>query len=242
MNRSEYVLVALFAHPDDESYRAGGLLALLAQNGVRIHVVTATRGEAGSKRISGADVAEPLFNIRQKELRCACQALNIQPPIVWDYPDGRLAEIEPEIITQRILLVMHEIQPQVVLSFGPDGLSGHPDHIAIGKAAAEAFQRFRKAGALYQLAVPASIAQGLGLNQIRAVPDSQITLAVDATSVWKEKMKAIHCHATQVASSPVLSQSEDRQRQFLAIEHFVRAAVSVQNFDFLPSLLKDYLL
>jgi N-acetylglucosamine malate deacetylase 2 len=242
MNPSKPVLLALFAHPDDETYRAGGLLALLAQKGVWAHIVTATHGEAGAIGSSGINTSEPLSVIREKELRCACQALNLQPPVVWDFPDGRLAEIDPEIIIQRVSLLMHKIQPQVVLSFGPDGLSGHPDHVAIGDIASAVFSRYRKAGALYQLAVPVSVAQRLGMNQIRAVPDSQITLAVDVTSVWEAKKKAIYCHVTQVASSPILSQSEDCQRQFLGAEHFVRASASDPNFDFLPSSLKDFLL
>lgn len=242
MNPSKPVLLALFAHPDDETYRAGGLLALLAQNGVRVHIVTTTRGEAGAIGASDVNTSEPLSVIREKELRCACQALNLEPPVVWDFPDGGLAEIDPEIIIQRALLLMHEIQPQVVLSFGPDGLSGHPDHIAIGDIASAVFARYQKAAALYQLAVPVSVVQRLGMNQIRAVPDSQITLAVDVTSVWEAKKKAIYCHATQVASSPILVQSEDRQRQFLGAEHFVRAAASDPNSDFLPSSLRDFLI
>lgn len=238
MNRSELVLMALFAHPDDESYRAGGLLALLAQNGVRVHVITATRGEAGSTGVSPVYTPEQFANLREKELQCACQALNLQQPIIWEYPDGQLADYDPEIIIQRILLLMQAIQPQVVLSFGPDGLSGHPDHIAMGNAAAVAFHRYRQASALYQLAVPISVAQSLGMRQIRGVADSQISFAVDVTSVWDVKMKAIHCHATQIASSPIMMQSEERKRQFLGFEHFVRAAVYDPKFDFVPILLQ----
>lgn len=241
MNRSELVLMALFAHPDDESYRAGGFLTLLAQSGVSVYIVTATRGESGSTGVSSGSTPEQLSSMREKELRCACRALQLQQPIVWDYPDGQVADRYPEILIQQILLLMQEIQPQVVLSFGPDGLSGHPDHIAIGNAAAVAFQRYRKAGALYQLAVPVSVAQNLGMNQVRGVVDSQIALTVDVTSVWEAKMKAIHCHATQIASSPIMMQSEDRKRQFLGFEHFVRAADYDPKFDFVPTLLKEYI-
>lgn len=236
---SRQALLALFAHPDDESYRAGGLLALLARSGVQVQVLTATRGEAG---LPAGYAPEALYSVREKELNCACQALHLLPPLVWDYPDGRLAECEPEMLIQRILFIAQEIQPQVMLSFGPDGLSGHPDHIAIGKAAAAAFTRYREAGALYQLAVPVSLAQGLGMDQVRAVADSKITLAVDVTPVWEAKMKAIHCHATQVTSSPILSQTEDRQRRFLGVEHFVRAAITDQTLDFIPDLLRKCVL
>lgn len=234
--------MAIFAHPDDESYRAGGLLTLLAQSGVRVHVVTATRGEAGSTGQPSICTPAQLPSIRENELRCACQSLQLQPPRVLDFPDGHLAESDPEKIIQQILMLMKEIQPQVLLSFGSDGLSGHPDHIAIGNFAFEAFQRYQKAGALYHLAVPASIAQTLGMTQIHSVVDSQITLAVDVSSVWDVKMKAIHCHATQVTSSPILSQSEDRQRKFLGVEHFMRALAPNPGLDFIPVLLRGYIL
>jgi LmbE family N-acetylglucosaminyl deacetylase len=91
------------------------------------------------------------------------------------------------------------------------------------------------------MAVPVSVAQNLRMNQLRPVLDSQITLSVNVSTVWDLKMKAIHCHATQVASSPILSQSEDRKRKFLGVEHFVRAMTPNPRLDFIPLLLKEYL-
>jgi LmbE family N-acetylglucosaminyl deacetylase len=242
IKQTENVLLAIFAHPDDESYRMGGLLTLLAQRGVRVHVVTATRGESGSTGQPGICTPEQLPHIREKELCCACQVLQLQPPHILGYPDGHLAESDPEQIIQQILLIMEEIQPHVVFSFGPDGLSGHSDHIAIGNFSSEAFQRYHKAGVLYHLAIPISVAQALGMNQLKPVADSQISLAIDVTSAWDMKMRAICCHATQVASSPILSQSEDRQRKFLGVEHFVRALTLNPRLDFVPALLKEHIL
>ena len=217
-------LLAIFAHPDDESYRAGGTLALLARQGVRVQVLTATRGGAGSCGAPPLCTAEKLPVVRERELCCACAALGIECPILLDYQDGCLADADPETIVAEILSVVTDVRPQVMLTFGPDGLSGHPDHIAIGQFAAEAYRRTVDVSALYTLAVPQSLADTLGMSQIHALPDEAITLAVDVSETWEAKMKAIQCHATQLSSSFITSAPLELQRLFLGTECFVRAA------------------
>jgi len=197
---------------------------LLARRGVRVHVLTATRGQAGSCGEPPLCSPDELPAVRERELRCACAALGIEPPRLLDYPDGCLSEIDPETIVAEIFTMVDEVHPQVMLAFGPDGISGHPDHIAIGQCAAEAFRRAEDVNALYILAVPLSLAEKLGMTQIRAVPDEVITLAVDISETWAAKLAAIHCHATQLSSSPITRASLERQRSFLGREYFVRAA------------------
>lgn len=221
---SASLLLAVFAHPDDETFRCGGTLALLTQHGVGVQILTATRGQAGSRGNPPLCSPEELPAMRENELRCACFALGIQPPILLDYQDGQLAAADPEQLTAQILQVVKEIRPQVLLTFGADGLSGHPDHIAIGFAAAEAFRRADDVSALYTLAVPRSLAKSLGMKQIRSVPDEAITLTVDVLSVWEAKMKAIRCHRTQMGESPILEAPEAKQRLFLGMEYFCLSA------------------
>jgi len=216
-------LLAIFAHPDDESFRPGGTLALLARRGVRVVVLTATRGEAGSCGGPPLCRADELAAVRERELHCACAALGIQSPRLLNYQDGHLSEANPEQVVARILAVARELRPQVMLTFGPDGLSGHPDHSAIGKWASEAFCGAENVSALYTVAVPQSLATRLGMPQIHAVPDSQIAVTVDVSAVWDAKLAAIRCHATQTSSSPILRAPIERQRMFLGTEHFVRA-------------------
>ena len=84
----------------------------------------------------------------------------------------------------------------MILTYGPDGVSGHPDHIAIGRFTTEAFHRALDVGALHAIAVPHSLAKTLGMTQIHTVPDEAITLTVDVSSVWEAKMTAIRCHRT----------------------------------------------
>jgi LmbE family N-acetylglucosaminyl deacetylase len=212
-------LLAVFAHPDDESFRCGGALALLARRGVRVYVLTATRGQAGSCGDPPLCRPDELPAVRERELRCACAALHIEPPRLLDYRDSALVDVDEEEAVAQVMATIQEFRPQVLLTWPPDGLSGHPDHVAVSHWVALSFER-AGAAALYHLAVPRSVADALELSRLHAVPDEEITLAVDVTTAWDQKMAAIRCHHTQVATSPILAASEGKQRLFLGKEHF----------------------
>jgi N-acetylglucosamine malate deacetylase 2 len=239
---NQQALLTVFAHPDDEAFRCGGTLALLARSGVRVQVLTATRGEAGACGDPPLCTPEELPARRECELSCACAALGLEPPRFLGYADGCLAKADAEALIAQILAAIGETGAQALLSFGADGLSGHPDHIAIGHCAAEAYRRDEDVAALYTVAVPVSLADALDLRQPQAVPDADIALAVDVSAVWAVKMAAIRCHVTQMAASPMLQAPVDRQRRFFGTEHFVRAAVREGREDFIPDALKGYLL
>lgn len=235
-------LLAVFAHPDDETFRPGGTLALLARSGVRVQVLTATRGEAGACGDPPLCTPEELPARRERELYCACATLGIESPRLLNYRDGCLAEAHAEGLIAQILATIRATGAQALLSFGPDGLSGHADHVAIGYCAAEACRRAESVTALYTVAVPASLAEALGMRQVCAVPDAAIALAVDVSAAWEAKLAAIHCHATQLSASPMMQAPAERQRRFFGTEHFVRAATREGRDDFLPGVLKGYLL
>jgi LmbE family N-acetylglucosaminyl deacetylase len=238
-------LLAVFAHPDDESFRCGGTLALLARRGACVQPLTFTRGEGelcGNPPLCRPD---QLGGVREQELRCACTALGIKPPILLDYRDGALAGVDEEVALTHILVVIRELQPQVLLTWPPDGLSGHPDHAAVSRWTSLAFERTGSLGpeapaAVYHLAVPHSVAQACGLLHLHAVPDEEITLEVDVTAVWKQKLAAIHCHQTQAGGSPILAAPEEKQRLFLGKEHFRRAHARLEQ-DFFVSTLHSML-
>lgn len=242
MTRDTPVLLAVFAHPDDETFRPGGTLALLAQYGVKVHLLTLSHGEGGSCGEPPLCTPDELPGVRERELCCASAALNIEPPHLLDYPDGQLAQIDAEQIIAEIQTVVREVRPQVLLSFGPDGLSGHPDHIIVGQWTTEVFNRVEGIAALYTIAVPQSLANRLGMHQVHAVPDNSITLSVDVSAVWETKLAAMRCHATQWSSSPMAGTSEERYRLFFGQEYFVQAACRDAFADFLPARLKERLL
>lgn len=127
-------LLAIFAHPDDESLGAGSTLAKYAAEGVEVHLICATKGERGW---TGSEKDNPgleeLGNLREKELHAAAQALGIAQVYFLDYVDGDLDQAPQMEAIDKIAGLIREIRPQVVLSFGPDGIYGHPDHIAISQ-------------------------------------------------------------------------------------------------------------
>lgn len=226
-------LLAVFAHPDDEVSRCGGTLALLAKHGVSVQVLTATRGQAGSCGNPPLCTPDELPSVRECELRCACAVLGIHPPILLDYQDGHLSEVDPEKIVSEILNAVHDAHPQLILTYGPDGVSGHPDHIAIGRFATEAFHRAGEVAALYTLVVPRSLVETLGMTQIHGVPDEAITLTVDVSAIWEIKMSAILCHRTQLGETPILATNNEKQHLFLGREYFRRVQTRLERDFFL---------
>jgi N-acetylglucosamine malate deacetylase 2 len=142
-------LLAVFAHPDDESFICGGTLAKYASSGVEITLVSATRGEMGRRMGNPPYVnRETMPAIREKELQQACKELGIHRLIFLDIRDKTVEFVDPELLTARIGSIMEEVKPDVVLTFH-ERLGGHPDHCAIGKAATAAFHRTCKKGSLY---------------------------------------------------------------------------------------------
>jgi len=230
-------LLALFAHPDDESFRCGGTLALLARHGARVQVLTATRGESGSCGQPRLCTPEELPTMRQQELCCSCAVLGLDPPILLRYPDGKLSEVDGQEALTHVLAVLRDLRPQVLLTWPPDGLSGHPDHVAVSRWATLAFEQATTGGAvapaaLYYMAVPRSVTEALAMPHLQSVPDEEIDLAIDATPVWEQKLAAIQCHRTQASESPILAAAEEKQRIFLGTEHF-RLAQKRMGRDFL---------
>ena len=147
----EHRLLACFAHPDDEAFPVGGALAAHTRRGVDVRLITTTLGEEGEIRQEGSATRETLGQIRRVELSCAVQALRLSGNDVWDYRDSGMQGWEanrhpkafinatPDEVVARLVLEMRRFRPQVVLTFGPDGLYGHPDHIAICNHSTAAF-------------------------------------------------------------------------------------------------------
>jgi LmbE family N-acetylglucosaminyl deacetylase len=227
-------LLAVFAHPDDETFRCGGTLALLARQGVRVWVLCATRGEAGVPYMD----PEETGRLREAELQCACRTLGIEPPRFLDYRDGTLDKVDEEEAVAQVTAIVRELRPQVLLTWPPDGMSGHLDHIVVSRWAGEAFRRAAdpaypapQAGgrpphavaALYHIVVPLSVAEVMGFPP-HSVADEEVSLTMDVRPVGQQKMAAIRCHASQAAFSPILADSPERQHLFLGTEHFRRAA------------------
>jgi bacillithiol biosynthesis deacetylase BshB2 len=142
-------LLAVFAHPDDESFICGGTLAKYASEGVDITLVSATRGEMG-RRMGNPPYLnrESMAAAREMELRQACASLGVRHLLFLDIRDKTVEFTDADSLTARISDLINEVDPDVVLTFH-ETLGGHPDHCAIGKATIAAFQRIGHRGDLY---------------------------------------------------------------------------------------------
>ncbi len=148
----ELRLLACFAHPDDEAFPVGGVLARNVAEGRQVRLLTTTLGEEGEIRQDGAATRETLGAIRRIELACAVRALRLESNVLLDYRDSGMAgwasndhprayiNAPDDPVVARLVREIREFQPQVVLTFEPGGLYGHPDHIAVSKHTTQAFE------------------------------------------------------------------------------------------------------
>jgi LmbE family N-acetylglucosaminyl deacetylase len=132
-------LLGVFAHPDDEVFCAGGTMARAAEAGAEVMIVSATRGERGQIRDPGAATRHTLGAVREGELRAAAAELGVRRVQVLGYPDGTLPHHRSSL-GAAIADITRQFDPDTVITFGPDGGYGHPDHVAVSGLTTAAFR------------------------------------------------------------------------------------------------------
>jgi LmbE family N-acetylglucosaminyl deacetylase len=263
-------MLACFAHPDDEAFPVGGALATYAARGVDIRLICATLGEEGEIRQQGSATRESLAEVRHEELRCSCRALGIQEPVVLEYRDSGMAgtpsnghprafvRADGKAVRDRLVREMRRFRPQVVLSFGPDGLYGHPDHIAISDHTTAAFQRVLELDGggshparLFYSVLPRGFRVGMA-RKLRAagvdapmpdvrrqndgVPAEDIHVEMDTSAQVERKVRCLLCHRTQMSPDrPYHSLPRDVVADIIGREHFIRAYPHVAPGEAVPA-------
>lgn len=151
MNSQQPTILAAFAHPDDEAFGTGGTLACYADDGTRVVLVCATRGEAGEISDPALATPENLGQVREQELRCAVDNMGIDELIFLDYRDSGMAgtpenddvrayiNAPADEVVKKLVAIIRRVKPQIVTTFEPNGGYGHPDHIAIHQHTVAAF-------------------------------------------------------------------------------------------------------
>jgi LmbE family N-acetylglucosaminyl deacetylase len=142
-------VLTVWAHPDDESYLSGGLMAVVGAAGGRVVNVTATLGEHGTPD-PAAFPPKRLARIRRRELSAALATLDVADALVLDLEDGTLDAVDLTVGARSIMELLERFEPDVVVSFGPDGVTGHPDHVAVGAWTERAVSAWRGDPALLQ--------------------------------------------------------------------------------------------
>ncbi|MBC9785728.1 PIG-L family deacetylase [Heliobacterium chlorum] len=202
-------LMAILAHPDDESFCIGGTLAKYADEGVQTTLICATRGEAGKCGEPPLCRQEELGAFREAELRQAAQILKINQLHFLPFRDKELAEADEAVILPMLVKHIRTTRPQVVTTFGPDGLTCHRDHVAISHFATRAYHLAADRSAypelgepwqgaqLYYTGMPCSYVDAFGVQHCVARKDSEVSAAIPVGDYLMTKRAAIYCHRTQ---------------------------------------------
>ncbi|MEP7380576.1 MAG: PIG-L family deacetylase [Gemmatimonadota bacterium] len=233
-------LMAVMAHPDDESFGVGGTLATYATHGIETYVLTATRGEHGrfftnENRPSNAEVGR----VREAELRAAARVLGVREVEVLDYVDGKLDQADPNEAVSRIVAQLRRWRPQVVITFDPFGAYGHPDHVAISQlttaavcaancAALPGEEESHRVSKLYYFAMTArhwashqrsfkrltSTVDGVE-RQAQAWPEWAVSAEIDTHRQWERVKRAVECHRSQLVQYARLDELTQEQQEVL---------------------------
>jgi len=252
-------VLAIFAHPDDESLACGGTLARLADAGIRIVVMCASRGEAGSISDPALVPDGDLGRARERELREAAAILGVAEVIVMDHPDGDLRWDHVPELHEEIVAAIRRYRPEAVITFAEDGLYWHLDHVGVHERTYTAVKSFGKeAPPLYYVTMPNGI-MGEVIKAAHAkggaAPDSSFwgihpdafgdgakpaTFAVDVRPWAPRKLAALRCHRTQMgANNPIAWIDEEEARRWLGVEHFRRAPLEAAATDSLLERLGE---
>jgi LmbE family N-acetylglucosaminyl deacetylase len=201
-------VLGVWAHPDDESYLSAGLMALARRAGNRVVCVSATLGEHGT---DNPDRWPPprLALVRDAEVKAALAALGVDDHRVLGFEDGTLAAIDTGVGADTIVRLLHDVRPDTLVTFGPDGMTGHPDHCAVSRWVTEAWQRTGGHARLLYATTTDEFADefadlhdeidvfGPGLPLRTPVRDVALTVDLD-TELQSVKLAALRAHASQV--------------------------------------------
>ena len=133
LDRVSGTILSVWAHPDDETYLAAGLMAAAVRAGQRVVCVTATRGELGSTDPERWPAGQQLAAVRTVEMEQALSRLGVTEHHWLDYPDGGCADAPEAEAVSRLVDILEDVRPEHVLTFGPDGQTGHSDHITVSR-------------------------------------------------------------------------------------------------------------
>ncbi len=191
------VVLAIFAHPDDEAFGPGGTLAKFAKTH-EVHLICATCGEKGQNHTSND---EKLSDLRINELRKAAKILGIKKVHFLGFIDGTLSNNLYHKLAARIEPFFEELKPEIVITFEPKGVSGHIDHITVSLVTTYVVNKFNFVKKLlYFCTLPEeveTISKGYFIYFPKGYSKKEIDWENDVTSVWDTKVKAMYAHASQ---------------------------------------------
>ena len=228
------VLLGVWAHPDDEAYLSAGLMALARAAGNRVVVATATKGELGT---DDPDAFPPqrLAALREREIAASLAALDVREHRWLGHRDGRLHRVDPARGVRQIRALIDEIQPDTIVTFGPDGMTGHTDHQTICGWVTTAWQQSGQPSRLWYATVTpefhrdwsdvnAQVGFWFDGTTPPCDPTDELALALPCDEhTLNRKFAALRAHTSQTA--PLIEQlGPQRYRRWWSTESFVDAS------------------
>ncbi len=214
-------VLMIWAHPDDETYLAGGLSHALIEAGHRVVCLTATRGEAGG-------TTDGLGEIRTAELESALRVLGVDEHHWLDHPDGGCAAVDPEKAAAEVRAILDDVRPDTVITFGPDGFTGHPDHQAVSAwtdlAVEQATMRPRVLHAVRrEEVVDRELDEDFGVFDLglpRVCSDDELAIRLDLNDALLDRKVEALLHQVSQTGGLVETVGLERFRAWVATESF----------------------
>ncbi len=246
----EGTLATILAHPDDETFGTGGTLIRYVREGIKVHSLCLTEGEKGWAGGEGAPILarEHVGSARALELAEAGRRLGLSSVTCLKYPDGGLAGVNEDYVVRDIVRWLRKVRPQVVITWGPDGGYGHPDHIATGLRALRAVELAGIARhepelgdhvhvkRCYRFVVGAEFMQELqkiepGFASYMATLETKpqrwtrerLGAAMDVKAFQKQKLEAMAVHRTQTPDVKMWERVRAKIGPLMDEELFIRA-------------------
>jgi LmbE family N-acetylglucosaminyl deacetylase len=195
-------ILTVYAHPDDETFGPASVLASYAQHRAALYGLWFTRGEFGQSCIDPPPSPDELAMLRDEALRDVANLIGYCSVEILDYVDGALDRVPQRELQAHVLWRLRQLQPDIVHTFGPAGITRHPDHIAVHHATVGAFQRGQSEGLelreLFFDSMPPATAEKMG---VRDALDGQPNTLVDVRSTQHVKLDALRRHAQNVSDA-----------------------------------------
>jgi len=226
-------LVAVFAHPDDETI-VSPALAHAARNGATVYVVIATDGRRGVSKHAGIPAGDSLATVRAAEARCSAAVLGARPPIMLGFEDAGLSVLSPwpgeplDRMAKRVDSTLRVLHPDVVLTWGPEGGYGHQDHRLVGDVVTQVFQSGAVGAArlLYVGFTADRIAGAPRWYGSRVYPTAPALLTTRIAFDEQDRdaaRRSIACHKSQATEA-------DMNESFTALTHLWNGVVAFQEW------------
>lgn len=199
-------IVAVFAHPDDETFGAGGTLAKLAKDN-DVYLLSATKGEIGQNFLKKGDLPK----MREKELRNAAKILGIKKVYFLGFTDGTLSNALYHKLAAKITAHLKKLKPDTLITFEPHGVSGHIDHITVSMVTSFVFWKLPFVKNLWQVARPYSKQRfDYFVYFPQGYKKEEIDKTVDISDVWETKVKAMLEHKSQIDDVKRILKMQDK--------------------------------